>query len=69
MRYSQALFRKRIELKGTNTAKGSEAATVLLPSESYISRTPRLSQIYTITPLSNLHKDQYPIIRNQAAKC
>lgn len=39
------LFRKRMELEVTNTAKGSEAAIVLLPSESYISRTPRLSQI------------------------
>jgi hypothetical protein len=39
----------------TSTAKGSEAAIALLPSVSYISRTPRLSQIYTITPLSNLN--------------
>lgn len=44
MRYLQA-FVKRMELEVTNTAKGSEAAIVLLPSESYISRTPRLSQI------------------------
>uniref|UniRef100_A0A2P2LYX1 Carboxyl-terminal-processing peptidase 2ic-like n=1 Tax=Rhizophora mucronata TaxID=61149 RepID=A0A2P2LYX1_RHIMU len=39
----------------TNTASGSEVASAPLPSASYISRTPRLSQIYTITPLSNLN--------------
>lgn len=38
----------------TRTARGSEVAIALLPSVSYISLTPRLSQIYTITPLSNL---------------
>lgn len=38
----------------TRTARGSEVAMALLPSVSYISLTPRLSQIYTITPLSNL---------------
>lgn len=38
----------------TSTARGSDVARALLPSVSSISRTPRLSQIYTITPLSNL---------------
>lgn len=41
--------------KHTSTARGSEAANASVPSVSYISRTPRLSQIYTITPLSNLN--------------
>lgn len=40
----------------TSTTKGSEAAAALRPSVSYISLTPRLSQMYTITPLSNLIK-------------
>lgn len=42
--------------KLTSTARGSEVAIALLPSVSYISLTPRLSQIYTMTPLSNLNK-------------
>lgn len=42
------------ETQHTSTTKGSEAAAALLPSVSYISLTPRLSQMYTITPLSNL---------------
>lgn len=45
--------------KHTSTARGSEAANASVPSVSYISRTPWLSQIYTITPLSNLNGNSW----------
>lgn len=44
----------RKKKRDTSTARGSDIAIALLPSVSSMSRTPRLSQIYTITPLSNL---------------
>jgi hypothetical protein len=51
---TDAIRAERKIRKITSTARGSEVAKALLPSVSSISLTPRLSQIYTITPLSNL---------------
>jgi len=42
--------------KHARTARGSEAAIAPLTSVSFKSLTPWLSQIYTMTPLSNLNK-------------
>lgn len=57
------VLRKRRKKAYTRMARGSEVDIALLPSVSYISLTPRLSQIYTMTPLSNLRISKVEVMK------